>query len=243
MRFTIPTILLYLAAAAAGWADTDDPASLLAKADGFRSGGGSFVTRVRITSFEGGQTADAAEFEASIKGDNSYVRFLSPRSKGQALIMRGDDMWLLLPAVARPVRITPIQRLLGNASNGDIARLRYSDDYEPTLAGDTTVDGEACAVLDLRARRKGATYQRILYTVRRADGRPVHAELYLTSGKPLKTVAFGEPKTLAGRQILSRLEIHDATRAGSYSVVETLDQTPRALPDKLFNPARAEGQP
>ena len=199
MRFTITTILLYLASAAAGRAaEMDDAASLLAKADGFRSGGGSFVTRVKITSFEGSQATDDAEFEASIKGDSSYVRFLSPRSKGQALIMRGDDMWLLLPAVARPVRITPIQRLLGNASNGDIARLRYSDDYEPTVAGEKTVDGEASAVLDLRARRKGATYQRILYTVRRADGRPVHAELYLTSGKPLKTVAFGSRRRSEG---------------------------------------------
>jgi outer membrane lipoprotein-sorting protein len=243
MRTTFGTLVLCLAALSARAGTDGEATTLLAQADGFRSGFDSFVTRVRITSREGERTVEAAEFEASIKGEQSYVRFLSPRTKGQALIMRGDDMWLLLPSVARPVRITPIQRLLGNAANGDIARLRYSDDYEPTVAGETTDDGAPCAILELKAKRKGATYQRILYTVRRRDGRPVRAELFLTSGKPLKTVTYGEPKEMAGRLVLARLEIHDATHAGSFSIVETLDLAPRALPDKLFNPARAEGQP
>ena len=105
-----------------------DAAKLLALADGFRGGFDSGVVEVKLTNYDVDRVVEEAGFEVSVKGENSLVRFLSVRSKGQSLLMRGDDMWLFLPAVARPVRITPIQRLLGNVSNGDLARLRYSLD-------------------------------------------------------------------------------------------------------------------
>jgi outer membrane lipoprotein-sorting protein len=230
----------WIALAGTARAATDDAAALLAKADGFRAGFDSFVTRVRITNSEG-ERQEVEDFEVSIKGDNSFVRFLSSRGKGQALLMRGDDMWFLLPSVARPVRITPIQRLLGNVSNGDIARQRYAVDYDATRSADETVDGEVCAVLELRARRKGATYARIRYSVRPADGRPVRAEFFLTSGKATKTATFEGLREIAGRPILSRLVIHDVLKTDARSTVEILDIVPRALPDKMFNPVRSEG--
>ena len=139
--------------------------------------------QVRLTNYDADRVTEEAEFEVSVKGDNSLVRFLSVRSKGQSLLMRGDDMWFFLPAVARPVRITPIQRLLGNVSNGDLARLRYAVDYDATIEGDADAGGVTCTVLDLRARRKGATYQRVRYFLRKSDARPVRAEYFLTSGK------------------------------------------------------------
>ena len=103
----------------------------------------------------------------SVKGENSLVRFLSVRSKGQSLLMRGDDMWFFLPAVARPVRITPIQRLLGNVSNGDLARLRYALDYDATVEGRRTSMAAVRRCWSFARKRKGATYQRVRYFVRR----------------------------------------------------------------------------
>jgi len=227
---------------AATGAPSEDGAALLARADQYRSGFDSFVSRVRLTNYEGERVLDEADYEVSIKDGNSFVRFLSARSKGQALVMRGDDMWFLLPSVSRPVRITPIQRLMGNVSNGDIARLRYADDYTPQVAGEETVDGQPCVQLDLVARRKGATYQRIRYVVRRADGRPLRAEFFLGSGKAMKTATYDGLRPLAGREILTRLVIQDVTNPQSRSTVEILDLAPRALPDKLFNPVRSEGR-
>lgn len=218
-----------------------DAARLLAQADSFRGGFDSSVSRVKITNYDGDRVTEEAEFEVSIKDDNSLVRFLSVRTKGQSLLMRGDDMWFFLPAVARPVRITPIQRLLGNVSNGDLARLRYAIDYGATVEGDAEVDGEACTILDLRARRKGATYQRVRYFVRRADGRPMKAEYFLASGKPVKTAVFGGLQAMAGKPTLTRIAIEDVGRPGSRTTIELLSISPRALPDKLFSPVRAEG--
>ena len=46
----------------------------------------------------------------------------SPAEKGQKVLMLGDDFWLLMPDSQRPLRITPMQKLLGDASTGDIVR-------------------------------------------------------------------------------------------------------------------------
>jgi outer membrane lipoprotein-sorting protein len=220
---------------------TDKAAELLQRADGFRATFDAFVVRVTLTNTDGGQVVDEADFEVSVKADNSLVRFLSVRSKGQSLLMRGDAMWLFLPSVARPVRITPIQRLMGNVSNGDLARLRYADDYDATMDGETVVDGQPCDVLDLRARRKAATYQRVRYVLRKADARPVRAEYFLTSGKPVKRATFSELREMAGRPILSRVVIEDAQRPASKTTIDFISIALQALPDKLFNVSRAEG--
>jgi outer membrane lipoprotein-sorting protein len=229
----------------AGWsavsAVSTDAARLLARADEYRGGFDSFVTRVRLTNYEADRMTEDSEFEVSIKGDNGLVRFLSVRSKGQSLLMRGDDMWFFLPAVARPVRITPVQRLVGNVSNGDLARLRYALDYQASIEGAIEVDGQPCTVLDLRARRKGATYQRVRYTVRNSDARPVQAEYFLTSGRPIKTAKFEELRQMAGKPLLTRIVVQDATRQSSRTVIETLSITPKPLADKVFSPSRSEG--
>jgi hypothetical protein len=219
---------------------TSDAGRLLERADSFRGGFDSLVTKVRLTNYENDRMTDEAEFEVSIKGENSLVRFLSVRSKGQSLLMRGDDMWFLLPAVARPVRITPIQRLLGNVSNGDLARLRYALDYDATIEGDADVNGQPCTILDLRAKRKGATYQRVRYFIRRSDGQPVKADYFLTSGKPVKSAIFEGLRDMAGKPLLTRIVIDDASRQGSRTIIETLSMDPKPLADKLFSPVRAQ---
>lgn len=222
-------------------AEGPDAQQLLERADQFRARWPSVVTHVRIDNYDAERLQESEEFEVSIKGESSYVRFLSVRNKGHALLMRGDDMWYFLPSASRPVRITPIQRLLGNASNGDLARLRYDIDYTAALGGEDAVDGTRCTVLDLRAKRRGATYQRIRYAVAASDARPIRAECFLASGKLVKRAYFGELKPMAGHNVLTRIVIFDELKPAARTVMDFLSFAPRDLPDKLFNPVRADG--
>jgi hypothetical protein len=235
---SISALLLVFAASVGG---REDAAALLARADAFRGGFDSSVIRVKLTNYDGNNPTEEAEYEVSAKGENSLVKFLSVRSKGQALLMRGDDMWFFLPAVARPVRITPIQRLMGTVSNGDLARLRYAVDYTATVEGQSSVDGTPATILDLRAKRRGATYQRVRYVVRQSDARPLQAEYFLTSGKAVKTASFGQPREMAGRVTLSRIDVRDTVRTSSRTTIEIITIEPRELPDKIFSPVRAGG--
>ena len=68
-------------------------------------------------------------YEVLIKpGRRSLVLFQSKAEAGQKVLMLDDRYWLLLPKTRRPVRITASQKLLGEASTGDIATMTWSED-------------------------------------------------------------------------------------------------------------------
>jgi outer membrane lipoprotein-sorting protein len=215
--------------------------ALLKKSDTYRNGWPSYSLRVKITNYESGKSDEERLYEVSQKGtDRTYVEFMSPREKGRHLLMLGDDMWIYLPDTSRPVRITPLERLSGDASNGDVARTNYAIDYSAVYVRTEKVGTEECHVLELTTRRKGATYQRILYWLRVQDARPVRAEFYLTSGKHIKSATFDEYATSGGKMQLRRFTLYDEIRHNSHSVLEYSNSAPRDLPDKLFYQGRAE---
>ena len=234
-------LVCHAAPAATGTAAVPDATDLLKRSDAFRNGWPSFVTHVKITNYEAGKADEEKLYEVSQKGtDKTYVEFMSPREKGRHLLMLIDDMWVYLPDTSRPVRITPLERLSGDASNGDVARTNYAADYTPSYVRTEKVGATECYVLDLTAKRKGATYQRILYWIRVEDARPVKAEFYLTSGKHIKSATFDDYANFDGRLLLHRLTLYDEIRHNSHSVLEYSDSVPRALPDKLFYQGRSD---
>jgi outer membrane lipoprotein-sorting protein len=234
-------LVCHAAPAATGTAAVPDATDLLKRSDAFRNGWPSFVTHVKITNYEAGKADEEKLYEVSQKGtDKTYVEFMSPREKGRHLLMLIDDMWVYLPDTSRPVRITPLERLSGDASNGDVARTNYAADYTPSYVRTEKVGATECYVLDLTAKRKGATYQRILYWIRAEDARPVKAEFYLTSGKHIKSATFDDYANFDGRLLLHRLTLYDEIRHNSHSVLEYSGSVPRALPDKLFYQGRSD---
>ena len=236
------TIAFLVAWAALGHAATaPDATALLKRSDSYRNGWPAYTLRVKITNYEASKSDEEHLYEVSQKGtDKTYVEFMSPRDKGRHLLMLGDDMWIYLPDTSRPIRITPLERLSGDASNGDVARTNYAVDYSPVYLRTEKQGSEQCFVLELKARRKGATYQRILYWLRVEDARPVRAEFFLTSGKHIKTATFDDYAPSAGKMLLRRLTLYDEIRHNSHSVLEYSGATPRDLPDKLFYQGRAD---
>jgi len=218
-----------------------DPQALLKRSDAVRNGWPSYVVRVKISNFEAGKQDEEHIYEVSQKGtDKTHVEFMSPREKGRYLLMLGDDMWIYLPDTSRPVRITPLERLTGNASNGDVARTNYAVDYDAVYLRSEKVDETDCYVLELAAKRKGATYHRIEFWLSVEDARPVKAEFYLTSGKHIKSATFDEYKVVDGRRLLTRMTIYDQIRKTSHSVMEYSNYAGRELPDKLFHQGRSD---
>jgi outer membrane lipoprotein-sorting protein len=222
-------------------ASAPDAEAVLRRSDVYRNGWPSYVLKVKITNYEADRADEEKLYEVSQKGtEKTYVEFLSPREKGQHLLMLGDDMWIYLPDTSRPIRITPLERLSGDASNGDVARTNYAVDYTPVYQRTEKVGADECYVLELTAKRKGATYQRILYWLRVQDARPVRAEFYLTSGKHIKTATFDEYAPFGGRSQLRKMTLYDEIRHNSHSVLEYSGIAPRELPDKLFYQGRTD---
>jgi outer membrane lipoprotein-sorting protein len=209
---------------------------IMAAADRGRNGWDSFSVAVTITNYKKERLESTSSYEVLIKGaDRTLVRFNDPRDKGKLLLMLEDAMWLYMPSTSRPIRVTPLQRLSGNASNGDVAQTSLAAHYAAALVGREAVDGEPAYVLDLTARKKSATYQQVRYWVAEKTLLPLKAEFQLASGKPSKTCRYERYETVAGRPVLRRMVILDLLRADQKTVMEYEKYAPRELEDRFFN--------
>ncbi|HUI65619.1 MAG TPA: outer membrane lipoprotein-sorting protein [Bacteroidota bacterium] len=247
MNHRITCFLSYLFAVAVAAAQTapqearhaalpPDPESLLQQSDLSRNGWETYEVLTVITNYADGELTAEGKFQTYIKGaDKTLVKFLNVDVKGQFLLMLEDAMWIYMPNTRKPIRITPLQRLLGNASNGDVARTRYAGDYKATLKGEEVLDGVPCYVLNLDAQREGATYHRVEYWVRQDDARPRKAEIYLTSGKHYKTIFYDAFAVSHGRLLLTQMTIYDRLREGSKTIMTFSSYTPEDIPEKYFN--------
>lgn len=229
----IAAATLLAAGAATASADVD---AILKKADSFRLLESSAQVESLVQTYKAGQLDKEKRYQVLIKPrGKSLVLFRSPGEQGQKVLMVGDDFWMIMPSSSRPIRITPLQKLLGDASTGDIANMTWSGDYSGTLGAEVEIGGVPCLTLDLVANRKSLSYQRIVLHVAKKDYRPVHADLFAQSNRKLKQARF-EMETRDGRTMVSRMVLVDEVQAGRETVVTTLSSKPRELGAEIFNP-------
>ena len=235
LRLTGMTLLpILFAATLPAAAPTAD--QILSSVDRTRNGWTSFVVDVKINNFKNGKPSDQNAYQVFIKGtDRTLVKFMSPEDRGKSLLMLDQAMWLYLPTASRPVRVTPLQRLSGNASNGDIAQTNLAANYTARVTGEAKVGTRDAWTLELKARRKGATYQIVNLWVAKSDLTPIQAEFRLHSGKPMKRVEYLEYQTFGAQKMIRRQVMYDLLRNEEKTVVEYANYERRDLADKLFN--------
>ena len=226
----------------------EDVAKLLQAADRYRIGNGgnsgnphgadNLQVETLVTSFkrDGSPDKERRYTVFSQAGHRTLVLMRSPAEAGQKVLMLGDDFWLLLPGSARPLRITPSQKLLGDASTGDIATLSWAEDYSGTLVGAETCEAQqACWHLSLQATRKGLSYQRIELWLGKTRHEPLAADLYLQSDKLAKQARFvldnaAAPTAVTEMVLADQLSSHKETR------IKYLSRQPRQVPENWLNP-------
>ena len=125
------------------------------------------------------------------KGQEKMVAlFLDPPSeKGRSSLRLGDNMWLYIPNVGKPLRITSLQSVIGGVfNNSDILRLDYSVEYTVT-----SFEEQADAyLLDLQAKNKTVAYDRLKMWVDKKALVPVTIEAYTASGLLIKTLHYSK---------------------------------------------------
>jgi hypothetical protein len=147
-----------LAAGATRAADpAADVAALLKAADRWRTGAADLQVETQVNTFNADGTPDKERRYTVFVQDQhrSLVLMRSPAEQGQKVLMLGDDFWLLMPGSQRAMRITPMQKLLGDASTGDIATMNWADDYGGSVVGEEPCGEPAqpCWHLSLTATR------------------------------------------------------------------------------------------
>jgi outer membrane lipoprotein-sorting protein len=230
-------ILLSLAAPAALTSAAPNPIQILKEVDAFRNPFNGFEVDIRLKSFVNDRETDTWDLKISGRdGDKSLVEFVSPAiEKGKYLLMLREVMWIYLPNTSRTLRISPLQRLMGDASNGDVARSNYATDYQATIAGEETLEGEKALILELTAKDGEIAYSRIRLWVRASDNRPIQAEYYGDSGKLLKRAFFRTYANVNGRPVIQEIDIHDAVRPGRRTLMTYSNLHSKEVADKFFN--------
>jgi hypothetical protein len=216
-------------------AQAQDIPTLLKDADRFRGGNENLQieTLVTLHGSDGTQEKERRYTVFTQANHQSLVLMQSPAEKGQKVLMLGDDFWLLMPGSQRPLRITPMQKLLGDASTGDIATLSWAEDYSGTLAGEEKCGDTPCLRLSLQALRKSVSYQRIELWVGKARHEPIKAELYVQSDKLAKQARFvlDKPQALVAEMLLQdQLSNKKETR------VRYVAREKRTVPANWLNP-------
>jgi hypothetical protein len=233
---------------AAALAATPTPAELqkwLADVDATRNAFPEAVIRARATQVLEGREQGSAEFEIYAKGrDKALIVFRDRKNNGRRVLTVGSRMWLIVPGTTNPVPITPNQRLLGGASFGDVAKLRFAEDFTAIVReGSETVSGRDCRVLDLAAKDPRAPYPKVVLWLDAADHLARKVLFFLPSGKEAKEAVFTKFSKAAGKTIISEMEIRDLLGRESRAVtrVQYLDYRPGKLDDAIFTPEGAKG--
>lgn len=178
--------------------------------------------------------------------NKSLVLMKSAAEKGQKVLMLGDDFWLLMPDSQRPVRITPMQKLLGDASTGDISNMRWEGDYTAKLIGEDSCENNQssqnnstqrtpCLHLSLISARKGVTYQRIELWLGKARYEPIKADFYVQSERIAKQATFIMDKPNAPTMVIEMV-LRDQLSNHKTTHIRYVSRKVREVPPEWLNP-------
>jgi hypothetical protein len=179
-------------------------------------------------------------FLVKARGDDALVEALAPpRYKGEIMLFNDRTIWFVKPGLRRPVSISARQRLHGDAANGDIASTHYARDYIGTVVGEESVDGQETYRLELKARAKNVTYDRIRYWISKKAHLGIKAEFLTIGGDVFKMARFdygNVMRTSAGQfDFVSRMTISDMMGAGSVTIINFSQPKAQTHPASMFN--------
>lgn len=168
------------------------------------------------------------------KGQDKMVAlFLSPASeKGRSTLRLGDNMWLYIPNVGKPIRITSLQSVVGGVfNNSDILRLDYSAEYN---ALSVVAEGDSY-LLELKAKTGTIAYDRLKMWVDKKTLVPTTIQCYAASGMLIKTLYYKKTKDFGDGVVRpSVLETDSPLYKGYKSVMIYAKINKKELADEVF---------
>ena len=216
---------------------------ILVASDAIRNPGRAFSVTVTLTEFQSGKQVDTSTLvsysRTQAQGGQfaSLLQFVLPaRDAGKLMLKNGNDLWFYDPTNKASVRLSPQQRLLGQASNGDVATVNLAKDYKATLAGEEDIqDGERrtrkAHKLALTAVSPDVTYASIEMWVDVENNRPLKARFFAESSRLLKTAYYRRFQPELGAERPTETVIIDGLNPQSVTLMRFSDYKARAIPD------------
>jgi len=223
--------------------------TVIARSDAVRNPDRPFRLALRLTEYVNGSERNEIILRVYSKIDRTsgqfknLVRYMEPpRDMGKAVLMNGTTMWFYDPASNSSVRISPQQRLVGQASEGDVITVNLAKDYSAKLVGPH--DGEAlndadrkprkCWHVELTPDNDGAIYGRVEYWVEKETDRPVKGKFYSDSGRLLKIAYYHKYQEQLGVYRPSEIILIDAVNTKLVTTIISSGHHAMEIPDSWY---------
>jgi len=165
--------------------------------------------------------------------ENVVALFLDPPSeKGRSSLRQSENMWLYIPNVGKPIRITSLQSVVGGVfNNSDLLRLDYSTEFN----AEKVSEEKDQLLLDLKAKSRTVSYDRLKMWVDKKTQVPVKIEAYAASGMLIKTLHYSKLKDFGNGIIRPAMLETDSPLHKGYKSVMLFDGIkPRRFSDEVF---------
>ena len=165
--------------------------------------------------------------------DKIAALFIAPASeKGRSTLRLGDNMWLYIPNVGKPVRITSLQSVVGGVfNNADILNLDYAAEYN--VSGVEDAGNEY--LLRLKAKTRSVAYDQLRMWVDKDKKLPIKIECLTEANMLIKTIYFKEHKDFGGGIVRPAvIETDSPLYKGYKSIMIYAKIKKRSLKDEVF---------
>jgi len=165
--------------------------------------------------------------------------FLSPASeKGRSTLRLDENMWLYIPNVGKPIRITSLQSVVGGVfNNSDILRLDYATEYVVEKMEDPNDKEELSDkyVLHLKAKTKTVAYDKLKMWVDKDTILPIRIECLTKASLLIKTIYFKQTKDFGDKIVRpSVIETDSPLHKGYKSVMIYAELKKRTFENEVF---------
>jgi outer membrane lipoprotein-sorting protein len=219
---------------------------VLTASDRARNPDRSFRVTLTIVEYTGNKPRDrtglvvySREDKQSAQFDNLVRWAEPPRDAGKLVLLKGANLWFYDPASKASIRISPQQRLSGQASNGDVLTVNLARDYTSTIVGEESLQdadrqSRDCWHLDMNAATPDAIYNRIEYWVEHGTYRSVKGKFYADSGRLLKIAYYHKYEQQLGGMRPTEVILIDAVNSNLATTIGYSDYRYQEIPDAWF---------
>jgi len=143
-----------------------------------------------------GRKKEFTLFSVKKGADKIAAVFLAPASeKGRSTLRLGDNMWLYIPNVGKPIRITSLQSVVGGVfNNADILNLDYAVEYNVARVEEAGNE----YLLYLKAKTRTVAYDQLKMWVDKGKKLPTKIECLTEANLLIKTIYFKDHKDFGG---------------------------------------------
>ena len=220
-----------------------DAQAILVASDAVRNPARPFAVVLTLIEYRSRKQTDTNTLEIYSKADGiggqyrSLIRFVSPpRDTNKLMLKNGNDLWFFDPASKASIRLSPQQRLLGQAANGDVITVNLARDYHAEILGEEEIaDGERvnrhCYHMRLAQHSADVTYDHIEMWVEVGSSRPVKAHFFAESDRLLKTAYYRKFQNQLGQERPTEIVIIDGLDPNWVTVMRYSEYAWRDIPD------------